>query len=190
MKVDINLSKSNRKALIFICLRLFSNFKKIKISKRTVIFKRRWYSLHTGSAQIVNVVLLQIPQAINELYEKHELDPIFEEIGDLHQAVGYFRELLNGEDIIQYLKYQIDNLDMSVALNENYSAVPILSEREEVVERGESKATSKIFEEALQYFDDIITSVIYDIKRAPRVVYMNTGQSCNSPPIRAPGYAA
>lgn len=190
MKVDINLSRKNRKALVFLCQRLFSDFKKIKISKGTVILKRRWYSLHKTRVQVVNLVLLQIPQAINELYYAKELEMPYESTYDLASAVEYFQELLEEEDIIQHLKYQLDDLEMSTALNRGYSAVPILSEEEEVVERGESYTTRKIFADAKNYFNEIITNVIYEIKIVPRVVYINTEQSCNSPPIRAPGYAA
>jgi len=190
VKIDINLSKANRKALKFMCLRLFSDFKKIKISKRTVTLKKRWYSMHKNHVQVVNLILLQIPQAINELYYSRELEMPFETTMDLANAVGYFEELLEGEDIIQYLKYQIDDLDMSYALNRDYSAIPILSEEEKVVERGESYTTRKIFNDAVQYFNETIASVIEEIKSAPRVVYINTEQSRKMPPIRAPGYAA
>ena len=188
MNIEINLSKKNRRTLVKLCLRLFSDFKKIKISKRTVILKRRWYSLANISVQVVDLVLLQIPHLINELYEEYELEPIFDHSDDLGTAVEYF----TGEcdDIIQHLQYQIDNLDISMELEENFVAEPRLLQNEEPVEFEESYATRKVFKESIEYFYNLITSVMDEIPRNLEVVYRRTESACNSPPIRAPGYAA
>ena len=190
MKIDINLSRKNRFTLSNLCKRLLGDFKKVKISKKTIILKRRWYSTHKITVQLVDLVLLQIPQAINELYEEYNMGTVFDYADTIENAVEYFARECETEDIIQYLQYQIDNLDMSMALNESFSSKPSLLKEKEQACLKESHATKQVFEEAVEYFNNLITEVIEDMILPLKVVHRSTESACNSPPIRAPGYAA
>ena len=190
MKIDIHLNKFNRRTLRKLCIRLFVNFDYVKVNKKTVIFKRKWYSLKKTRMQVVDLVLLSIPQAINDLYEEYEFNPPFTYAKDLHSAVEYFGIKTMGKgDFIQFLQYQIDNVDMSINLNENYDATPITLQEQEEVIMEESYATNKIFHDTLTYFYNIITDVISKIQPRLRIVHRSTESACNSPPIRGPSIA-
>ena len=178
------MSKRNRKTLKYMIKRLFSDYKKIKVTKRIVYLKRRWYSLTRLRMQVVDLVLLQIPHAINNLCKENGYDVIIEESYDLASAVEHFE---GQQDIIQYLQYQINDLDMSIALNDNYSAEPCILKRQVYNAIKEIRITKKIFTSSISYYMNIITDVIEEIKSNVKVVYMNTESACNSPPIRAPG---
>ena len=118
MKVDIYLHKRNRSALVKLCKRLFTNFNYVKVSEKTVIFKTKWYSLEKISMTVVDLVFLRIPYAINERHEECEIKPIFKENVDLHSAVEYFGVKSLEGDIISFLKYNLDQLEISISLNE------------------------------------------------------------------------
>ena len=187
MKVDIHLNKKNRSALVKLCKRLFTNHKKITISRRTVTLKRRWYSLEKTRMQVVDLVLLNIPFLINELYEENDSNPPFCYADNLGAAVEYFGVKAIGQDIIQFLQYQLDNLDMSTLLNEEYDAEPsLLKEQEEIIVE-ETFATKKAFSESVTYFHNVITNLISEIQYTLSSGYIDTESACNSPPIRAPG---
>lgn len=187
MNIDIKLSKRNRFTLIKLCKRLFRDYKRITISKRTIYLKRRWYSLNKIRIQVVDLVLLRLPQAINDLYEEKDLLPVFNYTDNIASAVEYFEEQ---EDIIQYLQYQIDDLDMSMSLNETCPGKPILLKEKEKIIVEETYATKTIFIDSVTYYYNLITDVIAEIKPHIEIVHINTESACNSPPIRAPGYAA
>jgi hypothetical protein len=189
VKIDIRLHKSNRKLIKRLVSRLLGDYKYVKIEKKTVTIKRRWYSLKKRKVQVVDLVLLHIPYAINELYEENGLDPIFESNEDLGRAVEYFGTKEINDDFIQFLQYQIDNLDMSVSLIQNYDSEPILlKEQEEPEEVKETYTTKRLFIDAIEHFHFIITDIINEVQPKLKVVYINTESACNSPPIRAPGF--
>jgi hypothetical protein len=116
--------------------------------------------------------------------------PVFNYTDNLASAVEYFENQLNSEDIIQFLQYQVDDLDMSVSLNENYDAEPTLLKKEEIIIVEETYATKTVFTDAISYYADLVTDVIERIQQYMKTVQLDTESACNSPPIRAPGYAA
>jgi len=187
VKVDIHLTKRNRRTLLKLCRRVFVNYEKIIISKRTITLKRKWYSLDKTRMQVVDLVLLHLPHAINNLYKEYELGSPFDYGDSLGAAVEYFGVKSVGGDLIQFLQSHVDTLDMTVALNEGYSADPILLETLEEPCVIESHATKKAFSDSIVHFYNLMTDVITKIQPKLEVVYTNTESSCNSPPIRAPG---
>ena len=189
MEVDIHLNKCNRSTLIKLSRRLFNNFKHIKIVKRTIILKKRWYSLEKTCIPVVDLVLLHIPHAINERHREYNVEAVFEESINLHSAVEYFGVKSIGENIIDFLKYQLDDLELSVDLNEEFDPDPILLEEKEDIYVEETYATKKIFTDSITYFYNSITEIICDLKPRLEIVYISTESACNSPPIRAPNIA-
>ena len=78
---------------------------------------------------------------LGNLIEEYEFEAPFKYADTLGAAVEYFGVKGIGTDLIQSLQYQVDNLDMSVSLNENYTAKPILLKAQEdihVEEQGET----------------------------------------------------
>lgn len=189
MKVDIHLYRNNRSILVRLCRQLFSNFKYFRIRKESAILKRRWYSLSREIIPVVDLVFLHIPHAINERHIEHDMKPIFKENIDLTSAVEYFGVKSLGEDIIKFLKYHLDDLIVSVDLDEEFDPEPILLERTKDIDIEETYATKRIFVDSIAYFYNSITEIITEIRPKLRVVYMNTESACNSPPIRAPSIA-
>jgi hypothetical protein len=188
MKVDIHLTKRNRSTLVKLCKRLYSHFNYVKMTKKTITFKRKWWSLEKESMQVVDLVLLYLPQAINDLYEEYEFSMPFRHVNTLAEAVEYFGVKVVGSDIIQMLQYQLDNLDMSATLLDEYEEEPVLLKEQEEIVVKETYATKKAIDDTFDYFYNLMTDVIKRIHPKLKVVYMNTESACNSPPIRAPGY--
>jgi len=179
MHVNIHLGKRNVKTLKALCKRLFTNYKKIIVSKKTVLFKKRWYSLHGISIPIVDLVLLDIPKAINNLYEEYELTVPFEYHENINDAVLYFGVKSIGEDFIQFLQYQVDNMNMSLVLNESYNPEPIRENPLELIEIKEHKELKKQFAleiEELFSLTDVLCKAFYHNKSQ---VYHHTESSCN-----------
>jgi len=187
MKVDIHLrSKRNRSTLVKLCRRLLPDYKIIRIRKKEVILKTRWYSFEKTRISVVDLVLLHIPQLINDLYEENGYDAVYDYEDSLGAAVEYFGVHVIGVDLIQSLQYQLDNMDMSGMLNDYYNAEPALLEIREVPHVEETYATKKIFNDSILHYYNLITDVIKEIHPNLKVVYMNTKSACNSPPIRSP----
>ena len=185
MKIDIQLSKYNKSLLKKLCKDLFPTFHYVKIRRKEAIFKKRWYSLDKRSTHIAELVLLRLPNALNNYYQENEFNPPFPKIMDMHSAIDHIAPLLQGGNIISFLYKKYNDVAFTIALKEEYSEEPITI-KEEVVEVEESKMTFNEFKETVKYYIKQVFDINSLIEPHLRVVYFNSNSSCNSPPIRAP----
>lgn len=188
MNIDIHLNKNNHVTLKKLCRRLFVDFKSIKVKGGDVIFKKKWYYFKKMHMSVVDLVFLHIPKGINELYQDNSLNPIFEYNKSLNAAVRYFGVETKGEDIIQFLQYAVDNMDMSISLNKEFEEVPIsLKEKEEIYVE-ETYTTRKNLVDSITYFYNLTTEVIQKVRSKLDIVY-NAESAYDLPRIRGPDMA-
>jgi hypothetical protein len=186
VEIDIKLTRYNREILHKLCLNLFPYFNYVRVKKSGVVFKRNWYSLSKKSSPVAELVLLELPNALNLYYQENEFSPKFPTMVNMYQAIDQIAPRLNGGDVIQYLQYVYNDIAYSVKLRDEYNPEPVSFEVEEI-EVETSKMIKQLVAESIDHFTEK-AFVINEIYRTQlKVVYFNSNLSCMSPPIRAPG---
>lgn len=185
MKIDIHLTRSNKEKLTQLCLAMFPYFNYVRVRKSGVVFKRRWYSLSHMSSHVAKLVLLELPNALNQFYQENDCSPVFKSTTDMNSAINHLIPMLGDEDVINFMYNAYKNIALSQNLMDNYDPEPVIIEEDLTVVKT-SKMIEVLFEETLTYFVNKVVIIVEQYKLQSKLGYFKSNFSCNSPPIRGP----
>lgn len=181
MKINIHLTKANKRLLKKISKTVIPHVKSIRFKNKLAVLSGKGLFSKKIKIPIDKFILLFLTEKINKyssLYEMGEMFPIFEDIND---AVIYFSDF--NEDIINHLYNRFIDVTLFEELSSNFEKEPV-SIKSQTIDVIESKETRKLFTKAVNSYKRIIEEVILRSESPLKIVHLSKEALGRAPPIQ------
>lgn len=176
MEIKITLSKVNQKLLKKVIFGLFPESRKIKFRNNKTTIKRKGLFSKKHTINIAELVLLSIPNGLNNLSKSIDYGEIYPYFSNIDDSAEYFSGV---EDIIEELYSTYSTLRLSQTLNNEFSEEIHEVPNMEIVQ---SKKTKKIFIAAISNYLERIEEVIETSEQPLKIVHRLNNSEVRGPP--------
>lgn len=176
MEININLTKSNRRLLKRLVCGLFPNVKNIKIKKGIATLKRGLFK-KSISINVAELVLVEIPNELNNLGKGLELGEYYPYFSDKDDSIEYFQGV---QDIIKELYSAFSTILLSDTLDKDLDEKIRQPKGFEVVE---SKKTKKIFVVGVENYRERVDEIINLSELPLKIVHIRKDSDVRGPPV-------